>query len=68
MTDVKYICNTLAEQFSFNSLSDNYSHRFNRYRLTIERTTNDVDTNNHYLYNDRCIYAARAEASNQNIT
>ena len=31
--DVKEICNTLAEQFAFNSSSDNYSHMFNRYRL-----------------------------------
>ena len=26
--DVKEICNTLAEQFAFNSSSDNYSHLF----------------------------------------
>ena len=26
ITDVKEICNTLAEQFAFNSSSDNYSH------------------------------------------
>ena len=52
ITDVKEICNTLAERFAFNSSSDNYSHRFNRYRLTIERTTIDFDTNNHYSYND----------------
>ena len=50
--DVKEICNTLAERFAFNSSSDNYSHKFNRYRLTIERTTIDFDTNNHYSYND----------------
>ena len=33
ITDVKEICNTLAEQFAFNSSSDNnyYSHMFNRY-------------------------------------
>ena len=52
ITDVKEICNTLAERFANNSSSDNYSHRFNRYRLTIERTTIDFDTNNHYSYND----------------
>ena len=52
ITDVKDICNTLAEQFVFNSPSDNYSHRFNRYRLTIERKTIDFDTNDHYSYND----------------
>ena len=61
ITDVKEICNTLAERFAFNSSSDNYSHRFNRYRLTIERTTIDFDTNNQlriihgerrYSYND----------------
>ena len=52
ITDVNEICNTLAERFAFNSSSDNYSHRFNRYRLTIERTTIDFDTNNHYSYND----------------
>ena len=51
ITDVKGICNTLAERFAFNSSFDNYSHRFNRYRLTIERTPIDFDTNNHY-YND----------------
>ena len=39
ITDVKEICNTLAEQFAFNSSSDYYSHGFNRYRLTIERIT-----------------------------
>ena len=33
ITDVKDFCNTLAEQFAFNSSSDHYSHRFNRYRL-----------------------------------
>ena len=33
ITDVKEICNTLAEQLAFNSSSDNYSHMFNRYRL-----------------------------------
>ena len=36
ITDVKEICNTLAEQFAFNSSSDNYSHMFNRYRLKLE--------------------------------
>ena len=35
--DVKEICNTLAEQFAFNSSSDNYSHMFNRYRLKLEK-------------------------------
>ena len=39
ITDVKEICNTLAEQFAFNSLSDNYSHMFNRYRLKLEEKT-----------------------------
>ena len=52
ITDVKYVCNTLAERFAFNSSSDNYSHRFNCYRLTIERKTIDFDTNHHYSYND----------------
>ena len=37
ITDVKEICNTLAEQFAFNSSFDNYSHMFNRYRLKKER-------------------------------
>ena len=37
ITDVKEICNTLSEQFAFNSSSDNYSHMFNRYRLKLER-------------------------------
>ena len=32
ITDVKEICNTLAERFAFNSSSENYSHRFNRNR------------------------------------
>ena len=35
ITDLKDICNTLVEQFAFNSSFDIYSHRFNRYRLTI---------------------------------
>ena len=36
--DVREICNTLSEQFAFHSSSDNYySHRFNRYRLTLEK-------------------------------
>ena len=52
ITDVKEIYNTLAERFAFNSSSDNYSHGFNRYRLTIERTTIDFDINSHYSYND----------------
>ena len=39
ITDVKKICNTLAEQFAFNSSSDNCNHRFNRYRITVERNT-----------------------------
>ena len=46
------ICNTLAEQFAFNSSSDNYSHMFNRHRLTVEKTKIDFDTNVHYSYND----------------
>ena len=37
ITDVKEICNTLAEQFAFNSSSGNYSHMFNRYRLKLEK-------------------------------
>ena len=53
ITDVKEICNTLAEQFAFNSSSDNYSHTFNRYRLKLEeKKTIDFDTNGHYSYND----------------
>ena len=52
ITDVKDICNTSAEQFAFISSSDNYSHRFNHYRLVIERKMIDFDTNDHYLYND----------------
>ena len=36
ITDVKEICNTLAEQVAFNSSSDNYSHMFNHYRLKLE--------------------------------
>ena len=39
ITDVKEICNTLAEQYAFNSSSDNYSHMFNRYRLKLEKKT-----------------------------
>ena len=52
ITDVKEICNILAEQFAFNSSSDNYSHMFNRYRLKLEKKTIDFDTNDHYSYND----------------
>ena len=53
ITDVKEICNTLAEQFAFNSSSDNYSHRFNRYRLTVGKKAEIYfDTNDHYPYND----------------
>ena len=48
ITDVKDICHTLAEQFAFNSSYDNYSHRFNRYRLTIERKTIVFYTNTHF--------------------
>ena len=33
ITNVKDRCNTLAEQFAFNSSSDNDSHMYNRYRL-----------------------------------
>ena len=52
ITDVKEICNTLAAQFVFNSSSNNYSHVFNRHRLTIERKTIDFDTIDHFPYND----------------
>ena len=52
ITDVKEICNTLAEQFAFNSSFDNYSHMFYRYRLKLEKKTIDFDTNYHYSYND----------------
>ena len=52
ITDVKEICNTLAEQFALNSSSDNYSHVFMRYRLKLEKKTIDFDTNDHYSYND----------------
>ena len=52
ITDVKEICNTLAEQFAFNSSSDNYSNMFNRYRLRLEKDTIDFDTNDNYSYND----------------
>ena len=51
ITDVKDICNTLAEQFAFNSSSANYSHKFNRHRLTVETRKIDFDTNYHYSYN-----------------
>ena len=44
---MKEICNTLAAQLAFNSLSDNYSHVFNRHRLTI-----DFDTIDHFPNND----------------
>ena len=52
ITDVKEICNTLAEQFAFNSSYDNYSHMFNRYRLKLEKNTIDFDTNDNHMYND----------------
>ena len=52
ITDVKEIYNTLAEQFAFNSSSDNYSNMFNRYRLRLEKDTIDFDTNDNYSYND----------------
>ena len=52
ITDVKEIYKPLSAQFAFNSSSDNYSHVFNRHRLTIERKIIDFDTNNHYSYND----------------
>ena len=52
ITDVKEICNTLAEQFAFNSSSDNFSNMFNRYRLRLEKDTIDFDTNDNYSYND----------------
>ena len=35
-SDVKQICNSLAERFAFNSSSVNYSHKLNRYKLTVE--------------------------------
>ena len=52
ITDVKEMCNTFDEQFAFNSSYDNYRHRFNRYRLTVERKEIDFDTIVHYSYND----------------
>ena len=52
ITDVKDFCNTLAEQFALNSSSENYSHKFNRHRLTVERRTLDFDTNGNYSYNN----------------
>ena len=65
ITDVNEICNTLAEQFAFNSSSEKYSHKFNRHRLTVERRKLDCYTNYHYSYND--VFTLQAEASNQNI-
>ena len=47
ITDVKEICNTLPKRFAINSSSENYIHRFNRHKLTVENTkpdTNDVFT------------------------
>ena len=38
--DEKEICNTLAEQFAFNSSSDDYSHMFNRYMLKLGKKDN----------------------------
>ena len=49
---VKDICNTLSEQFAFNASSENYSHKFNRHRLTVEERKIDLDTNDHYSNND----------------
>ena len=49
---MRQICNILAERFAFHSSSDNYSHRFNNYRLQVEKKTIDFDTNDHYSYND----------------
>ena len=62
ITDVKDSCNTLVEQFVFNSSSDNYSHTFNRYRFAIERKTIDFDTNDHYSYNDVLRYISGKRA------
>ena len=50
ISDVREICNTLGERFSFNSSSDNYSHMFNRYRLKLERIF--------FKFIQRCIYVA----------
>ena len=52
ITDAMDICNTLAEQLAFNFSSENYSHKFNRHRLTVERRKIEFDTNDHYSYND----------------
>ena len=52
ITDVKEIYNTLAERFAFYYSSENYSHRFNRNRLNVERKIIDFDTNIHCSYND----------------
>ena len=52
ITDVKEISNTLTEHFAFSSSSDHYTHRFNHYRLIVERKKIDFNTNYHYLYND----------------
>ena len=49
---MKEICNSLAEQFAFNSSFDNYSNRFNRHRFRVEINKIDFDTNDHYSYND----------------
>ena len=51
ITDVKEICNTLAELCAFNSSSKNYGHRFNRNRLNVGKKF-DFDTNMHYSYNN----------------
>ena len=40
ISNVREICNTLAERFDFNSSSDNYSHSFKRYRLKLEKKDN----------------------------
>ena len=48
ITNVKEICNTLAEQFALILHNDDYSRRFNRYRLTVEGRRINFDTNYHY--------------------
>ena len=64
ITDVKAICNALAEQFAFNYSSANYSNKFNRHRLTVERTKIDFYTNDHYSYNDVSTFHELKQARN----
>src|SRR4029077_15889644 len=51
ITDLKQISNTMGNTFSFNSSSNNCSHKFKQYKDTKEKQHINFNSNNHEYYN-----------------